>query len=427
MINTPDLQVWASQVPPGRPRGSLAFRVMLVIVLAAAAVQRARAQADASGYRVLYSFTGGTDGAVPAGLLRDAAGNLYGVTEFGGDLNCLPPYGCGTVFKMDKAGKETVLHSFTMADGAFPLGTLIRDPLGNLYGTTSDSGPSGQGTVFKLDKGGNERVLYSFSGGADGGGPEAGVIRDATGNLYGTTAGGGNNNNDGVVFKVDETGHETVLHTFDGTDGGGPEAPLVRDAGGNLYGTTVFGGAYDWGTVFKLDKAGNESVLHSFTGGTDGRDPYAPLVRDAAGHLYGTTWEGGDDSCNGGLGCGVVFKLDSTGNETVLYTFTGKADGKQPGQLLRDAAWNFYGGTSAGGSNSGQGCETDGCGTVFKLARNGKLTVLHTFDGTDGSGPGGLVSDGKGRFYDTTGAGGTYDQGVVFEITLRNERGDQQH
>jgi uncharacterized repeat protein (TIGR03803 family) len=389
---------------------------------------------------VLYSFTGGTDGGNPdAGLMRDASGNLYGTTDFGGDLNCLPPYGCGTVFKVDKTGKESVLHAFTGIDGESPYAVLIRDSVGNLYGTTSLT----KGTVFKLSKTGKVTVLYSFSGGAGGEMPYAGVIRDASGNLYGTTALGGGDD-DGVVFKLDKAGNETVLHTFTGTDGSSPQAPLVRDAAGNLYGTTTAGGAYDEGTVFKLDKTGNETLLYSFTGGADGRDPFfGSLLRDAAGDLYGTTWEGGDSTCpNGSLGCGVVFKLDRTGKETVLYTFTGGADGSEPlAGLVRDAAGNFYGTASAGGADGAPHCEFGcgavfkldktsmiaaisstacafGCGTVFKLDKTGKLTVLHTFDGADGSSPyGGLVSDAKGNFYGTTYFGGTYDAGVVFKIT----------
>jgi uncharacterized repeat protein (TIGR03803 family) len=180
---------------------------------------------------------------------------------------------------------------------------LILDMAGNLYGTTSSGGASSFGTVFKLDTTGKETVLHSF--GADGGDPEAGLVRDAAGNLYGTTRRALSNL--GMVFKLDTTGTETVLYGFmGGTDGIDPEADLVRDTAGNLYGTTSSGGPSNLGTVFKLDSTGKETVLHSFTGGTDGETPVAGLVQDVAGNLYGTNVVGGGAS---GQGAGVLFKL----------------------------------------------------------------------------------------------------------------------
>src|SRR5450631_362725 len=201
--------------------------------------------AQAPSYEVLYTFTGGADGANPsaggsdAGLIRDEDGNLYGTTPGGGDLSSAycGSYGCGVVFKVDRLGKETVLHAFTgPPDGAEPLAGLVRDEEGNLYGTTLGGGSAGfpVGTVFKLDRAGKETVLYSFTGvGADGSGPYAGVIRDEEGNLYGTTIGGGGSSacsgGCGVVFKVDRVGKETTLHAFTGPpDGAGPLAGLVR-------------------------------------------------------------------------------------------------------------------------------------------------------------------------------------------------------
>jgi uncharacterized repeat protein (TIGR03803 family) len=218
----------------------------------------------------------------------------------------------------------TVLHRFTGADGHNPSedGHLIRDSAGNLYGTTSGGGASGLGVVFKLNKTG-ETVLHSFTGGADGGTPYAGLTRDSAGNLYGTTYGGGASGG-GVVFKVDTTGTETVLYNFTRKPGGtNPYASLIQDSVGNLYGTTYYGGASIWGVVFKLDTTGTETVLYSFTGGADGAEPYAGLLRDSAGNLYGTTVFGGASNW------GVVFKLNKTG-ETVLHSFTGGADGGAP-------------------------------------------------------------------------------------------------
>jgi uncharacterized repeat protein (TIGR03803 family) len=315
---------------------------------------------------VLYSFTGGTDGGFPlAGLVRDEAGNLYGTTFLGGDFAC----SCGTVFKLDPTGKVTVLYTFTgyPGDGAAPNAGMVRDRAGNLYGMTSSGGAYGDGIVFKLDTNGRETLLYTFTGGADGSFPLGDLILDAAGNLYGTTFYGGRGcaAGCGVVFRLNKAGKLTLLHTFTGTpDGQGPHGGLLRDAAGNLYGATSNGGAHSWGTVFKLDRTGKETILYSFTGGTDGgRTRGSGLVRDPAGNLYGMTFSGGSGSCPDhgyGAGCGVVFKLDKAGKETVLHQFTG-ADGSQPrASLLRDSAGNLYGATSHGGAN--------GQGEVFKIA-----------------------------------------------------------
>jgi uncharacterized repeat protein (TIGR03803 family) len=308
---------------------------------------------------VLHSFTGAPDGAGPiAGLVMDANGNLYGTTYYGGG-----PDPTGTVFKVSKSGKETVLYSFCAvsgcADGESPYAGLVMDAKGNLYGTTTGGGASGAGTVFKVTSKGKETVLYSFTGGPDGAYPYAGLVMDAKGNLYGTTYGGGKG--DGTVFKVTKTGKETVLYGFAGSpDGKGPEAGLVMDAKGNLYGTTVFGGASNSGTAFKVSSKGKETVLHSFAGGTDGATPYAGLVMDAKGNLYGTTYYGGT-STNCYLDCGTVFKVSSKGKETVLYSFTGGTDGAYPyfGFLVMDAKGNLYGTAYEGGSSEE--------GTVWKL------------------------------------------------------------
>jgi uncharacterized repeat protein (TIGR03803 family) len=250
------------------------------------------------------------------------------------------------------------------------------DATGNLYGTTGFGGASNAGTVFKLDPSGNKTVLYSFKGGSDGDVPVAGLIMDAAGNLYGTTEDGGSSNCSfgcGIVFELDPAGNETVLHSFTGSpgDGGRPVAGLIMDTAGNLYGTTAEGGSgtctvingipvSGCGTVFKLDPAGNETVLHSFTGGSDGIQALAALLMDAAGNLYSTTELGGS------FGSGIVFKLDPSGNETLLHTFTGGNDGAAPlfASLIMDTAGNLYGTTQNGGGSSN--C-TVGCGTVFKL------------------------------------------------------------
>jgi uncharacterized repeat protein (TIGR03803 family) len=209
------------------------------------------------------------------------------------------------------------------ADGGVPAAGLVSDGAGNLYGTTEFRGTSDWGVVFKLDANGNESVLHSFTGGAgaDGSTPRAGLIRDPAGNLYGTALQGGSACGGftcGVVFKIDSTGHESLLHSFDGTDGESPEAGLLRDLAGNLYGTTSAGGS-GYGVVFKLDTTGTETVLYSFTGAADGAQPLGGLIADSEGNFYGTTQTGGDFSACAADGCGVVFKLDpTTGKETVL-------------------------------------------------------------------------------------------------------------
>ena len=222
---------------------------------------------------------------------------------------------------------------------------------------------------------GSETILYSFTGQADGGNPSASLVRDENGNLYGTTFFGGSSNV-GVVFKLDTAGHETPLYTFTGgTDGGYPNNDLVRDDAGNLYGTTSQGGVSGCGpgcgVVFEVGPTGNETVLYSFTGGADGRTPYAGVVRDEHGNLYGTTFFGGDLNVCGGVGCGTVYKLGRNGRETVLYTFTGQADGGNPyGGVLRDGQGNLYGTTGYGGNLRSQNpwCGGIGCGVVFKIS-----------------------------------------------------------
>jgi len=249
---------------------------------------------------VLHNFTGGADGGDPyGGVILDSKGNVFGTASEGGDANN------GVVFKIDTSGHETVLYSFSGgADGGGPLGSLIRDSSGDLYGTTSGGGTDNAGVVFKVDPSGHETVVYSFTGGADGGYPLGGLVRDASGNFYGATNGGGASGA-GVVFKLDPSGHQTVLYTFTGgVDGGYPAwVTLARDSAGNLYGTTNGGGTDNAGVVFKVDTSGREKVLYSFTGGDDGGYPYAGVILGPEGELYGTTPFGGPANV------GVVFEI----------------------------------------------------------------------------------------------------------------------
>jgi len=392
-------------------------------VLAAVATQPAHAQT----FTTLYSFTGGSDGGEPSGpFAQDAAGNLYGSAGWSNNVTN------GTVWRLTPAGKLTVLHTFGgTGDGAFDTSGIIRDAKGDLYGTTAYGG-FGDGTIFKLSKTGKETVLYRFTGKPDGMWPTAGLVRDDAGNLYGTTSIGGShscgeNTGCGTVFKLDPAGKETVLYNFKGQpDGWNPlVARLVRDAKGNFYGVTYYGGlnacTYGCGTVFELSPTSKgkwkETVLYSFAGpGADGQNPYSTLILDTNGNLYGTTEWGGGGMCFG-IGCGTVFKLDKTGKETVLYSFTGGSDGAAPStSLIQDAAGNFYGGTTQGGKTNST-CP-QGCGTLFKLDVSGKLTVQHSFNGKDGVGGTFGLRDAAGTFYGyTSHPGGADGWGTVFELT----------
>jgi len=386
-------------------------------------------------YQVIYSFNGMEGGVGPLGLISDAAGNLYGTTQSTFTNG-------GVVFKLshDASGRwsETVLHTFQgMAN---PASGLVFDKARNLYGTTQNGGTYGGGTVFKLtpepDGKWSETVLHTFQG-KNGANPNGELVIDRAGNLYGTTASGGGHNL-GLVFKLAPNTNgewiETVLHDFQGTDGATPSAGLIFDSAGNLYGTTYFGGAHNNGTVFKLTPEPNgewtETVLHSFQGPPDGANPYAGLIFDRVGNLYGTTTGGGVASF---LGFGTVFKLAPEPNgewtETVLHIFQATGNPPNPGpggsapyaRLTFDRAGNLYGTAADGGS-------VGSAGVVFKLSpeANGRWieSVLHDFKGppTDGAGPmGALIIDAAGNLYGTTvsggsGACGAWSCGAVFQI-----------
>jgi uncharacterized repeat protein (TIGR03803 family) len=308
-------------------------------------------QIDSAGTEsVLYSFTGEADGSTPyAGVIHDSAGYLYGVTTYGGESNC------GTVFKLDLTGNITVLYTFTgEADGCNPEGGLVHDSNGTLYGTTFWGGLDDVGVIFAVTAIGGQAVLHNFRGTPDGQWTDASLIQMA-GNLYGTTEIGGKYDY-GTVFRVDDTGMLTVLYNFEGeADGANPQSGLTSDSAGNLYGTTLTGGTTGDGVVFMLDTTGVETTLHSFAGPpTDGSLPHAGVIRDSSGNLYGTTYTGGS------AGFGIVYTLNTMGTESVLYNFTGGADGGYPyAGVVRNAAGNLYGTTSTGG--------TAGAGVVFML------------------------------------------------------------
>jgi len=326
---------------------------------------------------VLHNFTGGADGANPSGgLVRDGQGNFYGATQSGGSSTtfCSTIKGCGTIFEVSPTGVEQVLYTFpggNGGDGFDPSGPLVRDAQGNLYGLTYGGGAYTCGTVFQLTPTGTETILYSFNCLSTGLGGFGGLIQDPQGNLYGASLEGGSFKcafGCGLVFEVNATNQFSLLYGFSGLDGYAPVGDLIRDSDGNTYGTTIFGGSnpsctdsLGCGTVFEIASDGTEKVLYSFSGLVDGANPHAGLVRDKQGNLYGTTYSGGEGSCSSSLGCGVVFELAPDGTQTVLHSFKGGTDGGNPqGGLALDARGNLYGTTYYYGAH--------GFGTVFKIA-----------------------------------------------------------
>jgi uncharacterized repeat protein (TIGR03803 family) len=405
--------------------------------------------ASAATYKVLYAFgtNGGySDGYLPeGGLIRDNAGNLYGTTVAGGAKNQ------GIVFELSLSNgswREKILYSFTGgADGGEPAAALVLDSQGNLYGTTQLGGISQPncsngscGVVFELSpssSGWKETVLYNFTGGADGATPTAPLLLDSAGNIYGTTWGGGTfvgcYYGCGVAFELEKASgwSEKVLHTFTDfpTDGAYPAGGLTLYGSNSLLGTTVAGGTLPCcgkadGTLFELtrDSIGNwsETILYNFCAQAncaDGNGPSgAPIVRN--GRIFGAVSAGGTAA-----GYGTVYELTKTSSGLVLSQFSfGGAGGDYPigPVLLRNG--RIFGVTSQGGIANGA-CQAypNGNGVVYELAQqNGKIaeTVLYSFGGaSDGCGPSGsLVSDAAGNLYGTTFEGGTFNEGVVFEV-----------
>ncbi|HEY1677995.1 MAG TPA: choice-of-anchor tandem repeat GloVer-containing protein [Candidatus Sulfotelmatobacter sp.] len=403
--------------------------------------------ATAQTESVLVNFNTATSGDSPRDkLIFDSAGNLYGVSYEGGTI------GYGTVYQLVFGSTPTlnVLYNFTGGkDSGYPWAGLAIDAGGNLYGTTTGGVTGGFGSVFELSPlpggGWHETTLYTFSGGRDGAASYGQILLDSQGNLYGTTYSGGDlsacPNGCGLVFKLSRTSNawkETILHTFEGgTDGAHPEAGLVFDTAGNLYGTTGAGGedftdcGAGCGVAFELspNAAGGwrETVMHSFRL-SDGSLPNAPFVFDAAGNLYSTTPLGGtlNTFTCGSAGCGTVYKLSRGSNgqwkQNLIHAFRG-VDGEEPaeGGLSFDAAGNLYGTTALGGNLAS--CGGVGCGTVFKLqpvvAGSWKETVLYDFaNGDDGGGPfAPPIPDSAGNLYGAATSGGTNkSEGVIYKI-----------
>jgi uncharacterized repeat protein (TIGR03803 family) len=396
------------------------MRTFAVVVVTLMFVSCARA---ASKYKVLHYFLNKPASSPQAALVADSRGNLYGTTRFS-SAGCQ----CGAVFKLTpKSGGRwsyNVIHLFKGPDGETPVGSLIFDSSGNLYGTTQSGGAHGNGVVFELSPSGSkwtEKILYSFGAiSNDLRAPLAALTFDTSGNLYGTASSGGPYLVQGGVFELKPFGKrwkETVIYDFTGGgDGGVPMGNLVWDSAGNLYSTAFNGGDTGFGVVFELSplSGGNwtESVLYAFTGGEDGEGPQSGVVFDAVGNLYGTTYFNS-------LDFGAVFELTpSRGSWTLSlpYTFcqkVGCADGATPvASLVVDSAGNLYGTTPQGGA--------DGDGVVFKLSQSGNNwteSVVHSFDGTHGGGPNAALILYKQAIYGTAGFGGVNGKGVAFSLT----------
>jgi uncharacterized repeat protein (TIGR03803 family) len=425
----------------------VAFATLATIVVPAA---------QAQSFAVLHTFNGKAQGGQPYGaVIFDASGNLLGTTSAAGNPNdCSEDGGCGVVFRLSSSTSglwpETVIYNFLPSTGGTPTGTLLLNSAGDIYGVVETGGGAplcggaaqGCGVVWELSPlasgGYQESALQTFDDGPDGGIPYSAVIADAAGNLYGTTTSGGNTSacggfGCGVVYRLSPNGSggytETILYAFnDSSDGSVPYASLIMDAAGNLFGTTFQGGHFSkacfsqgCGVVFELSPSPSgswtESVLHTFQGSPDGTNPIGGVVLDASGNLWGTTGYGGS------RGYGTVFELTpqaGSWKETLVHSFTGGSDGNGPfASVILDSAGNIYGTTSAGGNLNA--CTTGGCGVVFKLAKvNGAWSesVLHAFTNVpDGSYPEDALAFGSdGNLYGTALFGGVFNQGTVFRV-----------
>lgn len=366
-------------------------------------------------FSVLYTFKYSTDGGkTTGGLVQDSSGNLYGVAEVGGDLNCKYGstgfLGCGVVFKVTPGGEETVLYSFHGGtDGAGPAGTLIRDGAGNFYGTTFAGGNpncsfgagDGCGTIFKLDASGAETVLYRFRNGNDGAAPGGALYRDASGNLWGTAQFGGNTScvpsGCGTIFRLDGTGHFKSHPLVQSSEGSSPIGGLISDSLGNVFGTAQFDGPNGGGTLFRLNTThGGLNIVHAFDINSDGSGPTGLLLSD--GKLWGPT------TAAGPAGGGTVWSFNRKGID-ILFSYFNSTDSPvfMSGVLARDSQGNLYGTAAFEGDQ----------GTIYELAADGTRSVLHYFEGADGQNPmSGVIRDSQGNLFGTTQAGST-----VFKLT----------
>jgi uncharacterized repeat protein (TIGR03803 family) len=419
---------------------------VIVAVLAAAGLASATPAPADNGYtfKVLHYFDcdpGCLTGAdLQSALTLDSDGNLYGVAFLGGgNFNCAgEEQGCGTIFRLSPGShggwEFTTLIEFDDTDGGYPLTSPIFDAAGNLYGTAYLGGEYGYGTVYELSLGTlNLNTIVTFNG-ANGIAPLGNIVFDSAGNLYGVTQAGGALKCDGgdgcgTVYQLspqgDGTWTQTTLASFTGNNGEFPYAGPVLGANGNLYGSTQQGRLTKYGSVYRLSPGQDESWVRTTIfrfNGENGANPEYSLVFDKAGNLYGTAVEGGDLNCTAD-GCGTVFRLspnkNGTWKETTLHVFSA-AEGNFPSSSLSmDGAGNLYGTTYAGGDYTN--C-LNGCGTIYRLSpqSNGtwKYMGLFDFDGPHGASPeGGLTVDPAGNVFGVTNLGPTLTGGTVFELS----------
>jgi uncharacterized repeat protein (TIGR03803 family) len=410
---------------------------------------------QAQNFTTLAIFEGGNGYEPDAPLVQGIDGNMYGTTRFGGYRYKQTRQAYGVVFKISPAGNLGTAHAFCVqqnngvcTDGNSPYGVL--QPAGNFYiGTTYLGGDYDGGTVFKLAPGNILTTLHSFSGrGTDGLNPLAGVVQATNGAFYGTTLDGGSGGG-GTIFKINAQGSFTTLYTFpcngsDCPDGYLPLATLIQATDGNLYGTTSAGGSSSvcyfqqgCGTVFKITLLGQFTRLYSFChelsdqgACADGASPEAALIQGADGNFYGTTGAGGTQSCfSSSSGCGTIFRITPQGTLTTLYSFcaqkTGQgecADGEGPTGLIQATDGNFYGTAFSGGTGD------EAAGVIFQFTPAGALTVLYSFncsqgDCGDGGGPNGLLQATDGSFYGAAEGGGDLTCGnggcgTVFRLSM---------
>ena len=392
-----------------------AISLLIAALWLCAAASSSVAQTESgTAFTTLHSFTGADGDKSFAALLQAKSGILYGTTYFGGAHNN------GEVFQVTTAGNLTTLHSFCTTtgcgDGEYSYAVPVQGADGNFYGTTYLGGSNGDGTVFKMSPTGALRTLHNFAG-SDGSQPLAGLAAGSDGNFYGTTNLGGSHNS-GSVFKISSTGQFTLLHSFCSrtacADGQNPYAGLIQATDGNLYGTTLSGGSHGDGTVFRISHSGAFTTLYSFcahTGCTDGEFPQTGLLQASDGNLYGTTILGG------AYGSGTIFELTLSGTLTTLYNVcpqSGCPDGNYLyASLIQASNGNLYGIMQVGGAH--------GSGTIFKITLSGALTTLYSFCSqpacADGQYPAAaLVQAANGNLFGTTPDGGAHGHGTVFSI-----------
>jgi uncharacterized repeat protein (TIGR03803 family) len=365
----------------------------------------------------VYSFTGGTDGGVPNGLVAGSNGLLYGTTQNGG------PYGDGTVFSLTTNGVFTTLASFDGTNGATPWDSLAQGTNGDFYGTTQLGGSNAAGTIFTVTPEGALTSLYSFAASnLNGINPSNALALGSDGNFYGSAL-SGSGSGDGIIFKMTPNGLVSNLYTFLGSGNGTtPAGALTQGTDGDFYGVTGRGGAYMTGNVFKLTPGGALTNIYSFTGTVDGYVPSDRLVQGTDGNFYGVTRR---NTLNELFLYGTIFKITPGGALTTLYKldpFVVYTDGAYPyAGLIQGSNGNFYGTTSEGFNVTVNGVNYNNSGgTVFQLTPGGTLSTLTALNGSDdGAYPeAALVEGPDGCLYGTTTSGGPYGQGTIFRIAF---------